>query len=247
MPTKEESFLTSLVMPELSEVPGIGKAGLKNLNEKGIRTSYQLVGHFLKLQRDETEMLSFLVAVGNREQDVKNTARTLKERVANKGIKCDFRLSDHVIKTATSQFSDTKKTDFLQRKLTGKLSEDFFGIKDETGFKSAGIETTDDLFGEFLKTIDDPNPSKNTAVCDAFYARLTSLGAAPGYKSAIIYQLQSKLAIGLDSHGPEALKLKHLMPTLAELSEDALDELSFDKLDIDPPGTGGRSRTGRTK
>lgn len=245
--SKLEKFLTAESLTgNLSEVPGLGKeAGIPNLQSKGINTTYQLIGHFLKLQRDEKEMLDFLVALGNRNQDVEKTAAALRERVADKGVKCQFRLSDHVVKTATSQFNDTDKTEFLKHKLTGKLSEDFKGIKNEKGFKAAGIETTDDLFGEFLKTIDKPDPSENTDKCDEFYAKLNSLGAAPGWKSVIIYQIQAKLAVGLDSHGSDALKLKHLMPTLPEAPEDAMLEEEFDKMSIDPPGTIEKSRTGR--
>lgn len=250
MPTKkEEAFRDSPSLKgDLNEVPGLGDAGIKNLQAKGIKTTYQLIGHFLNLNRNEADMIKFLIALDNRknpEQYVENTARAIKERVANKGFKCDIRLSDHVIKTATSMFNDAKKTDFLQKKLTGKLSDDFFGIKNEAGFKEAGIETSDHLFGEFLRHIDDPDPSKNTDKCDEFYARLVSLGASPGHKSAIIYQLQAKLGVGIDTHGPEALKLP--MPTLAEAPEDAIMEDEFDKMNIDPPGTGGKSRTGRKK
>ena len=73
----------------------------------------------------------------------------------------------------------------------------------------------------------------------------TRLGAASGFKSAIIYQMQAKLAIGLDTHGPEALKLRHLMPTVAEAPEGAVDEEEYDKMDIDAPGTVEKPRTGR--
>lgn len=146
-------------------------------------------------------------------------------------------------KTATSLFDDSKKTAFLQRRLTGTLSEDFFGIKDERAFRANGITSTDHLFGAFLAIIDDPDPSKNTAKCDQFYAELKKLGAAPSYKSAIIYQLQAKLAVGIDTHGPEALLSP--LPTLPEVPRDALAEDDFDALpqvETPPPVTRTASR-----
>ena len=71
-----------------------------------------------------------------------------------KGFKCQVRLSEHVIKTTASRFGDDKKSAFIQKKLSGKLHEDFFGISQasEAKFASAGITNTDQLFAAFLSS-----------------------------------------------------------------------------------------------
>jgi len=227
--TKAEKFLEMKYLSgELEEVPGLGSVGIGNLKKKNINTTYQLIGKFLRLNRDEGAMYKFLVEQGNREQDVKRTAEYLRKRVANKGFVCNIKLSDHVIKTATSLFDDAKKTAFLRKQLTGNLREDFFGIKDTSKFEKNGITNTDQLMGAFLATIDNPDPSQNTDKCDGFYKTLQALGASPGHKSAIVYQLQSKLAVGIDSFGDDAVRLGLELPTLDEVPEDALDEDEFD-------------------
>lgn len=258
MPTKLEKFLDEPLTGKLIDVPGIGEKMLATLKEKNVKTSYQLLGTFLKLDRNEdeiTDLLLLCVPEGERakmKQHIDKSASALKERVEVKGVEVNFRLSNHVIKTATSQFNDAKKTEFIQKKLTGKLSDDFFGIgpDSEAKFTKEGIKTTDELFGEFLKGLgpvgdEDFDPSMDTKWCDAFYDRLTSLGAASGYKSAIIYQIQAKLAVGIDSHGAEALKLKDKLPKMPTVPEDALNEEAFDKMSLDAPGTVGKSRVGR--
>lgn len=244
-PTKYERFIGGQLSGDLSEVPGLGEKGQATLKSKNIKTTYQLIGHFLKLNRNEAEFCKFLVECGGVEQHVKEAARAINERVADKGFECDIRLSDHVIKTAASRFDDTKKTDFLKRKLSNKLSDDFVGIRDETRYHASGIKTTDNLFGAFLSIIDDPSPAANTDKCDEFYRKLDALGAAPGYKSVIIYQLQAKLAVGIDTHGPEALKLRHLLPAMREVDEAALDEEAFDAREAGPRSVGSVKYTSR--
>lgn len=164
-------------------------------------------------------MTEFLVAQGNRRQDVSRTAAALCARVAIQGFKCQVRLSEHVIKTTASRFGDDKKSAFIQKKLSGVLHEDFFGISQasEAKFASAGINTTDQLFAAFLSILDDEDPSKCSSKCDEFYQKLDALGAAAGYKSVIIYQLQAKLAVGIDAHGAAALNAA--LPTLEEEGE----------------------------
>lgn len=230
-PPKAESFLDGRLSGDLLEVPGIGtEHGIPNLNKHGIKTSYQLIGHFLKLNRNVDAFADFLVTeCKGMKQHMTKTAEAINERVSKKGFTCDIKLSDHVIATST-KFDDTKKTDFLTRKLSNTLEDDFMGIGPDTvsKFAAAGIRNTDQLFGAFLSIIDDPDVSKNTSKCDEFYDKLKEMKSAPSYKSVIIYQLQAKLAIGIDTHGPEALKLRHLLPTVREVSNEALDEEAFD-------------------
>jgi len=221
MPTKSELFLSRpLLTGALEEVPGLGAVGIQNLRKQGIKTTYQLIGAFLAGGRDVTAMTDKLVEMGNRRQDCSVTGAALCARVATRGVKVDIKLSDHVVATTASRFGDDKKTAFIQKKLTGKLSSDFFGISEasEANFKAVGIATTDALFGAFLKLLDDEEPSKSADKCDAFYAKLGALGAAKGFKSVIIYQLQAKLAVGIDSHGPAALRAA--MPVLPEEGEE---------------------------
>ena len=224
----EEFQANARLTGHLEEVPGLGPTGIENLKGKGLHTTYQLIGYFLKLNRDEVAFANFLKELGCTPQWVKRTAGAIKERVADRGFKCEIKLSDHVIKTASSRFDDSKKSSFLQKRLTNRLSDDFFGIKNESGFHRAGIMNTDQLIGQFLSIINDPNPSKNTAKCNEFYAKLNSLGASPGHKSVIIYQMQAKLAVGIDTYGDEALRLRHLLPALPEVPEGTVDEEDFD-------------------
>lgn len=246
MPTKEELFLEKPLSGDLHEVPGLGDAGIRKLNEAGYATTYQLIGKFLLLNRNEEDFLAFLHKQGNTRPHVDNTARCINKRVTEKGFACHIRLSDHVVKTAANMFDDTKKTAFLEKTLRGlSLSEAFHGIRDETRFRAKGIKTPDHLFGEFLMILNHPDPTENTSKCDEFYALLKSLGAANGHKSVIIYQLQAKLAVGIDTHGKEALKLKHELPVLREVSRETLCEEDFDDLQEEAPPTGAGSRTGR--
>jgi hypothetical protein len=237
-PTKAERFLDGRLSGDLLEVPGIGaEHGIPNLNKHGIKTSYQLIGHFLKLNRNVDAFADFLVTeCKGVKQHMTKTAEAINERVSKKGFTCDIMLSDHVIATST-KFDDTKKTDFLKRKLSNTLEDDFMGIGPDTvkEFAAVGIRNTDQLFGAFLSIIDDPDVSKNTSKCDDFYDKLKKMKAARGYKSVIIYQLQAKLAIGIDTHGPEALKLRHLLPTVREVSSGALDEEEFDAVQDGAP------------
>lgn len=242
-PTKFERFITQPVSGDLHDVPGLGKEhGIPTLKNKGIKTTYQLIGRFLKLDRNQEKFCEFLVGCGGIKQHVQETAKAVNQRVTQVGFQCDVKLSDHVIKTSTL-FNDTKKTDFLKRKLSGKLSEDFFGINDESAFHKADIKNTDQLFGEFLSIIDEPNPTENTDKCDQFYDFLKKLKASSGHKSVIIYQIQAKLAIGIDTHGPEALKLRPRLLTHREVDDEAMDEMQYDARQNEPPGTGDGTRT----
>ena len=191
-------------------------------------------------------MTEFLVAQGNRRQDVGRTAAALYARVTIKGFKCRVRLSDHVVKTTASRFGDDKKSAFIQKKLTGKLSKDFFGISEssEAKFAAAGIANTDQLFAAFLSILDDEQPAKNSAKCDEFYRMLDDLGAAAGFKSVIIYQLQAKLGVGIDAHGPAALNAA--LPTLAEEEGDESEE-QLDPSDRTGGGNVQASRRGTSK
>merc|ERR1719160_1625261 len=78
--TKAEKFLEMKYLSgHLEEVPGLGEVGIGNLKKKKINTTYQLIGEFLRLNRDEGAMYKFLVEQGNREQDVKRTAEYLRK------------------------------------------------------------------------------------------------------------------------------------------------------------------------
>ena len=129
------------------------------------------------------------------------TAQQIARRVLIKGFKCEIKLSDGVIKSSHSHFGDDKKRAFMNKKLTGNLTVDFTGIGPASlaNLAAAGITNSDGLFAAFLSIIDNPNPMANTDKCDQFYEQLGRYGVASGYKATIIYQLQSKLAVGIDS------------------------------------------------
>ena len=128
------------------------------------------------------------------------TAQQIARRVLIKGFKCEIKLSEDVIKSSHSHFGDDKKRAFMNQKLTGKLN-DFTGIGPASlaNLAAVGITNSDGLFAAFLSIIDNPNPMANTDKCDQFYEQLGRYGVASGYKATIIYQLQSKLAVGIDS------------------------------------------------
>ena len=129
------------------------------------------------------------------------TAQQIARRVLIKGFKCEIKLSEHVIKSSHSHFGDDKKRAFMNQKLTGDLNNDFTGIglASLANLAAVGITNSDGLFAAFLSIIDNPNPMANTDKCDQFYEQLGRYGVASGYKATIIYQLQSKLAVGIDS------------------------------------------------
>ena len=129
------------------------------------------------------------------------TAQQIARRVLIKGFKCEIKLSDGVIKSSHSHFGDDKKRAFMNKKLTGNLTVDFTGIKEVTvaNLAAVGITNSDGLLAAFLSIIDNPNPMANTDKCDQFYEQLGRWKVASGFKATIIYQLQSKLAVGIDS------------------------------------------------
>jgi len=59
-PTAYNSWIQSPVKPELTSVPGIGKAGREVLEKIGITTTWQLIGKFLLYNRDGDKMLEWL-------------------------------------------------------------------------------------------------------------------------------------------------------------------------------------------
>jgi len=249
MLTKAEMFSTKEQLSgDLGEVPGFGLKGIDNLKAKGIHTTYQIIGKFLEFDRDVQKLHDFLVSpeIGMQPGPL-NTHRTAERigaRVLGEGFKCEIKLSDHVIKSTVSMFNDAKKTAFMSKKLSGDLAADFTGIKNIDKFKAAGIHNTDQLFAAFLKIIDDPHPGLNTSKCDEFYRLLGSLGAASGYKSAIIYQLQAKLAVGIDTEG---LGIEYC-PVLPAVPEGALDKGAYDrgKCSTSRSGTGTGEQPRRT-
>ena len=129
------------------------------------------------------------------------TAQQIADRVLIKGFKCEILLSDHVITSSHSHFGDDKKRAFMNQKLTGDLTVDFTGIGPASlaNLAAVGITNSDGLFAAFLSIIDNPNPMANADKCDQFDEQLGRYGVASGYKATIIYQLQSKLAVGIDS------------------------------------------------
>ena len=128
------------------------------------------------------------------------TAHKIADRVLIKGFKCEIKLSDHVLTSSQSRFGDDQKRAFMNQKLTGNLG-DFTGIGSASlaNLAAVGITNSDGLFAAFLSIIDNPNPMANTDKCDQFYEQLGRWKVASGFKATIIYQLQSKLAVGIDS------------------------------------------------
>ena len=144
------------------------------------------------------------------------TAQQIADRVLIKGFKCEIKLSEHVITSSHSHFGDDRKRAFMNQKLTGDLTVDFTGIGSASlaNLAAVGITNSDGLFAAFLSIIDNPNPMANTDKCDQFYEQLGRWKVASGYKATIIYQLQSKLAVGIDSSNEG----KHSSPRTGEQS-----------------------------
>jgi len=193
-----------LLTGELDEVPGLGEVGINTLNRSGIFTTYQVIGKYLEFGRDAEKLHTWLVRdMGCHAPSMTRhqTAQQIARRVLIKGFKCEIKLSDGVIKSSHSHFGDDKKRAFMNKKLTGNLTVDFTGIKEVTvaNLAAVGITNSDGLFAAFLSIIDNPNPMANTDKCDQFYEQLGRWKVASGYKATIIYQLQSKLAVGIDS------------------------------------------------
>jgi hypothetical protein len=136
------------------------------------------------------------------------TAQQIEDRVLIKGFKCEIKLSDHVLKSSHSHFGDDKKRAFMNQKLTGNLG-DFTGIGPASlaNLAEDGITNSDGLLAAFLSIIDNPNPMANTDKCDQFYEQLGRWKVASGFKATIIYQLQSKLAVGIDSSNEGELEM----------------------------------------
>ena len=168
------------------------------------------------------------------------TAQQIADRVLIKGFKCEIKLSEDVIKSSHSHFGDDKKRAFMNQKLTGNLN-DFTGIGPASlaNLAAVGITNSDGLFAAFLSIIDNPIPMANTDKCDQFYEQLGRYGVASGYKATIIYQLQSKLAVGIDSSNVGIENCQQL-DAIPEHSSPRTGEQSRAL----PPGAGPR-QTGR--
>ena len=153
--------------------------------------------------RDPERLHTWLVDMGCHAPSMTRhqTAQQIEDRVLIKGFKCEIKLSDHVLTSSHSLFGDDKKRAFMNQKLTGNLTVDFTGIGPASlaNLAAVGITNSDGLFAAFLSIIDNPNPMANTDKCDQFDEQLGRYGVASGYKATIIYQLQSKLAVGIDS------------------------------------------------
>ena len=61
----EEFQANARLTGHLEEVPGLGPTGIENLKGKGLHTTYQLIGYFLKLNRDEVAFANFLKELGS--------------------------------------------------------------------------------------------------------------------------------------------------------------------------------------
>jgi hypothetical protein len=57
---RHDTWLTAPVTSDITIVPGIGVAGKEALESAGITTTYQLIGKFLMLNRDNKKFLEFL-------------------------------------------------------------------------------------------------------------------------------------------------------------------------------------------
>ena len=152
--------------------------------------------------RDPERLHTWLVDMGCHKSSMTThqTAHKIADRVLIKGFKCEIKLSDHVLTSSQSRFGDDQKRAFMNQKLTGNLG-DFTGIGSASlaNLAAVGITNSDGLFAAFLSIIDNPNPMANTDKCDQFYEQLGRWKVASGFKATIIYQLQSKLAVGIDS------------------------------------------------
>jgi hypothetical protein len=152
--------------------------------------------------RDAERLHTWLVDMGCHKSSMTThqTAHKIADRVLIKGFKCEIKLSDHVLTSSQSRFGDDQKRAFMNQKLTGNLG-DFTGIGSASlaNLAAVGITNSDGLFAAFLSIIDNPNPMANTDKCDQFYEQLGRWKVASGFKATIIYQLQSKLAVGIDS------------------------------------------------
>ena len=194
---------------QLLEVPHIGPKTIDKLKANGIKTTYQLLGHFLTLNRNKEQFVQFLAMVGTPELHRDKLAEAIRKRVTEIGVKITVQVPDNIDgKPVSSKLDDIKADNIKGMRFNGDLRHDFPGCgfgkatdkkKNESVVNLArnGIATTDQLFGELLQHLNEPNPTTKQVV--AFWKTLGAKGAAAGYKTTIIEAMKLKLDIGIDN------------------------------------------------
>ena len=182
----------------LQQVPWIGPDTEEKLREHGIKTVWQLFGKHLKLGRNVGKLASLLRECGVNAGNVNDTANAIDRRVRTRGINVTVPLSESM--RETSKLTGPKRTEFVNKKLSGSLQQDFLGVGETTVKKmnAAGVTTSDELFAQFLALLDEPTAQFSTAPGDAFYGKLSEYGVS-GYKSSVVDCILTKLEQGIDS------------------------------------------------
>ena len=191
---------------DVMTVPHVGRVSKERLAASGITSTYQLIGHYLKLKRDRAAFEAFLAKAGVAEVGghAKAAAAAIHERVTNVGVKLHVRVPAEIIQS--SRMTDDKAKDFVKRSFTGDLATDFKGVgmgpASVDAFKKAGITNSDQLFGEMLSKF-DAAPTED--MMTSFYKRLGEIGMASGYKATMCEVLKMKLDIGIDQVAAPAM------------------------------------------
>jgi len=211
---------------DLQEVDHIGPQSTEKLNKQGIYTTYQLLGHFLWLDRDKTAFLALLKSADTPGAHREAVAEAVSKRVAEVGIKIGVTLPTHVDGTPVSSRLDEAKAKKIKNiKFNNDLRHDFPGVGfgNESETKTAkklaahGIENTNRLFGEMLRHFDQTQPTPDNL--SKFWKRLGELGCADGWKTTIINAMIAKLDIGIDNYETEEPRTGPRPPTKSRLEE----------------------------
>ena len=202
----------------IDEVPGLAPANVRRqLERHGIRTSLQLIAHFLRLERNEAQFANFLRRCGVRPADCEDVANIVAARV-RLGVRLRVPLPDRI--TQSSRLKDDTITDFLSREFNNRLEHDFqgFGLgrPDEPlnasvrnlAAANPPIDSTNRLFAALLMRFDEPitppSAEKDRAFrqkVQAFQQDLARMGVAVGYTATIVDALKRQLDIGIDNVG----------------------------------------------
>jgi len=217
----------------LQEVPHLGGVTDGRLAAKGITSTYQLLGHYLSVNRDKTEFIKFLEEMDTPDTHRNRLADAIDRRVSACGIKVTVSVPAEVDgQPVSSKIDDVKASQIMERKFNNNLRHDFAGCgfgsegdkeknKSVKALEARGIISTDQLFGAMLKHFGGQSPT--TANVVAFWKELKDIGVAGGYKTTIIEAMKLKLDIGIDNCAKPSM-------------EGVIEEPAA-------PGTGQKSRT----
>jgi len=197
----------------LGETPHIGARTIEILGQQGIHSTYQLLGHYLTLNRDNNDFVAFLEMVETPEAHRSGLADAIARRVELAGVKVTVAVPQEIDGKPVSTKLDNDRACTIQRtEFNGDLRHDFPGcgfgkvgdLPNQTvkNLADHGITNTDELFGAMLSHFD---AAPTEAHMIAFWKALGAMGAAHGYKTTIIHAMKLKLDIGIDNCAPRRL------------------------------------------